>query len=118
LPCLIQAPRDHERARRRQVPRRPYEVLDEVLGSPYIFRQPISLELDFDEDYRSEIAKAFAELYLLHEHGPVLSIMEHRPLRDYIDPAKFLTAREACNGQNPINDHLNPLLVALGHPPL
>jgi hypothetical protein len=99
-------------------PRRPYEVEDEVLSSPYVYHKPVSLELDFAEEYRSELAKAFAEVYLINEAGPVLSIMDHRPLRDYIDPVKVQAARQACNGQNPITDHLNPLLVQLGHPPL
>jgi hypothetical protein len=76
------------------------------------------LELDYAEDYREELAKAFAEVYLITDLGPVLSIMDHRPLRSYIDPARFFSAREACNGQNPITDHLNPLLTQIGHPPL
>ncbi len=118
MPCLLHAPRDHDRARRRQPPRRPYEVESEVLGSPYVFRKPIALELDFAESYREDLAKAFAEVYLLTDYGPVLSIMDHRPLRSYIDPIKFMTAREACNGANPITDHLNPLLTQIGHPPL
>jgi hypothetical protein len=118
LPCLIQAPRDLDRARRRQPPRRPYEVEDEVLAGPYVYRKPVSLELNYAEDYRAELAKAFAEVYLIQESGPVLSIMEHRTLRDYIDPVKVHKARHTCNGENPISDHLNPLLTMLGHPPL
>ncbi len=89
-----------------------------MLGSPYVFGTPLASELDFDEEYRMDLAKAFAEVYLVTDAGPVLSLMDHRPLRNYIDPIKYVSAREACNGQNPITDHLNPLLVNLGKPPL
>jgi hypothetical protein len=67
---------------------------------PPLYQKPVSLELNYSEEYRFELARAFSEVYLIHDSGPVLSIMDHRPLRDFIDPAKVHKARHACNGED------------------
>ncbi len=116
LPSLIQAPRDHDRLRRRVRPRRPYEVEPEVLGSRHVMWTPVALQLDFSEDYRRELATAFSNVYLLQENAAVISVMHNIPLRDLRDHGRIQRARMACNGQDPIALHLNPLLHQLGHP--
>jgi hypothetical protein len=78
--------------------------------------QPVGLELDFSETYRRELASAFSEVYLLSENAAVISVMHHIPLCQLRDPRRFQMARMACNGQDPIALHLNPILQQLGHP--
>jgi hypothetical protein len=116
LPSLIQVPRDHERLRLRQPPRRLYEVEPEVLGSRPVLWSPVALELDFSEDYRRELATSFANVYLVTDNAAVISVMHHMRLQHLIDPARLQRARMACNGQDPITLHLNPVLQQLGHP--
>ncbi len=116
LPSLIQAPRDHDRRRRNLPRRRLYEVEPEVLGARHVMWSPVSLELDFSEDYRRELAQAFAEVYLVRENAAVISVMHHIQLRNLVDMGRVQRARMACNGQDPIQLHLNPLLQQLGRP--
>jgi len=116
LPSLIQVPRDHERLRLRLPPRRPYEVDPEVLGSRPVMWSPLALELDFSEDYRRELASYFANVYLVTDNAAVISIMHNIRLQHLMDPARLQRARQACNGQDPVALHLNPLLQQLGHP--
>jgi hypothetical protein len=116
LPSLIQVPRDRDRLRRGLPPRRLYEVEPEVLGSRHVMWTPVALELDFSEDYRRELAVAFANVYLVSENAAVISVMHHIRLQHLRDMGRIQRARLACNGQDPIALHLNPLLHQLGHP--
>ncbi len=116
LPSLIQAPRDHERLRLRLPRRRLYEVVPEVMGSRHVMWTPVVRELDFSEDYRRELAIAFANVYLVEENAVVISVMHNIPIRHLQDQIRFQRAQIACNGQDPIVSHLYPLLVQIGHP--
>jgi hypothetical protein len=116
LPSLLHAPRDHDRQRRNLPRRRLYEVEPEVLGSRHIMWTPVALDLDFSEDYRRDLALAFSEVYLVRENAAVISLMQHVPLRYLRDPGRIQRARMACNGQDPVQMHLNPLLQQLGRP--
>jgi hypothetical protein len=97
-------------------PRRIYQVEPEVLLNPYIANSPVAQELDYPEEYRRELARAHAEVFLLYERSAVQSVMEHRPLRYYRDPARVQRARAVTNLQDPIQLHLNPILQLLGVP--
>jgi hypothetical protein len=116
LPSLIQVPRDHDRLRLRLPRRRLYEIDPEVLGSRIVMWSPLALELNFSEDYRRELALAFAEVYLLRENAAVLSVLHRIPLRQLQDHGRLQRARMACNGQDPVALHLNPILQQLGRP--
>jgi hypothetical protein len=116
LPSLIQVPRDRHRLTQRRPPRRIYEVEPEVLGARHVMWTPVALELDFSEQYRQELATAFANVYLVSENAAVISVMHRIPLRHLLDLRRVQSAREACNGQDPIALHLNPLLQQIGHP--
>jgi hypothetical protein len=116
LPSLIQVPRDHDRLRLRRPPRRPYEVDPEVLGSRHVMWTPVAHELDFSEQYRRELAAAFSDVYLVSDNAAVISVMHHIRLQNLLDPGRLQRARSACNGQDPIALHLNPLLQQLGFP--
>ncbi len=109
-------PRDHERLRLRRPPRRLYEVEPEVLGSRHVMWTPVALELDFSEQYRMELAVAFANVYLVTENAAVISVMHHIPIQNLRDHGRLQRARAACNGQDPVALHLNPLLQQLGYP--
>jgi hypothetical protein len=118
LPALLHVPRDLERIRNRQRPRRMYEVDAELMTSPYVVNSPLALDLNYSEEYRLELSRAFSEVYLVRAGAAVASVMHHRPLRAYRDPAKIQKATLACNNQDPILHHLNPLLQQLGQPPV
>ncbi len=77
---------------------------------------PVVHELDFSEDYRRELAIAFANVYLIEENAVVISVMHNIPIRHLQDHVRFQRAQIACNGQDPIVSHLYPLLVQLGRP--
>jgi hypothetical protein len=98
------------------MPRRLFEVEGELLLSPHIL--PILPELNFSEQYRRELSQAFSEVFLLQERAAVISVMFNRPLKDLRDPGKIARARAACNGQDPVLHHLDPLLAQLGQPPI
>ncbi len=93
-----------------------FEVEGDLLLAPHI--QPILSELIYSEQYRRELSQAFSEVFLVGAGASVASVMLHRPLRDFQDPAKMQRARAVCNGQDPVQFHLNPLLVQLGQPPI
>ena len=116
LPTLLHAPRDLDRAHRGLPPRRIYEVEPAVLGGPHVARKPIALDLDYSEDYRRELARAHAELYLVRNDAAALSVLHHRAVSLYRDPVKVNKARQACNGNDPYVFHLNPILLQLGLP--
>ena len=116
MPCLLHAPRDFDRAQKRLPPRRIYEVQDVVLGGNLVAHTPLSVDLDYSEEYRRDLAKAHAEVFLVRELAAPLSLLHHRPLRLYRDAAKVNRARLACNGLDPVAHHLNPLLMQLGIP--
>ncbi len=111
---MIHVPRDRIRARLRQLPRRLYEVDADLLLAPHIM--PILPQLNYSEQYRRELSQAFSEVYLVQDGAAVISVMRHIPLRTLRDPAKIMHARDACNGQDPVQFHLNPLLIQLGQP--
>ena len=77
---------------------------------------PLAVDLDYSEDYRRELARAHAEVFLVRDLAAPLSILHHRPLQHYKDPIKIQKARLACNNQDPILHHLNPMLQQLGIP--
>jgi hypothetical protein len=116
MPSLIQLPRDRDRLRLHLPPRRLYEVDPEVLSSPPVLGSPVALELDFQEDYRRELAEAFANVYLVSDNAVVISVMHNIRLQNLIDQSRLQRARMACNGQDPIALHLNPVLHQIGHP--
>ena len=116
LPCLLQAPRNQERVRDRQPPRRIFEVEDGVLGGRLVAGTPLAVDLDYSEAYRRELAKAHSEVFLVRDLAAPLSILHHRPLKHYRDPVKVQNARDACNGLDLVANHLNPLLAQLGIP--
>ena len=117
LPCLLHAPRDHDdRVQGRLPPRRIYEVRGVVLGSSAIAGTPLAVDLDHSEEYRRDLARAHSEVFLCRELASPLSLIHHRPLRFYRDTAKIARARLACNDQDPVVLHLNPLLQQLGIP--
>ena len=116
LPTLIQAPRDHDRALLGELPRRIYEIRPEIHLNPDIRNSQIQTDLNYAEQYRRDLAKAFAEVYLVRELAAPLSVLHHRPLSFYRDNAKVQHARASCNDTDPIIFHLNPLLQQLGHP--
>ena len=116
LPCLLHAPRDHDRAKDGLPRRRIYEVEDVVLGSSLVARTPLAVDLDHAEEYRRDLARAHAEVFLVRELACPLSLLHHRPLQLYRDPAKINKARECVGGQDPVANHLNPLLQTLGIP--
>jgi hypothetical protein len=116
LPALIQAPRDILRERRGDPRRRIFEVEDELLLAPYIANTNVGPQLNFPEAYRQELSEAFSEVFLLRDNAAVESYMNHRPLREFRDPARLQRARASCNGQNPVLLHLNPVLTQLGIP--
>ena len=116
LPCLLHAPRDQERVRDRLPPRRIFAVQREVLGGRHVAGTPLAVDLDYSEDYRRELARAHSEVFLVRDLASPLSLLHHRPLRLYRDPVKILKATDSCNGQDPVAQHLNPLLQQLGIP--
>ncbi len=118
LPALLHVPRDQERLRLHQRPRRMYEVDAGLMTSPYVLNSPLASDLNFSEQYRLELSRAFSEVYLVRAGSAVASVMYHRPLRVFRDPAKIQKATLACNNQDPIALHLNPLLQQIGQPPL
>ncbi len=118
MPSLVEAPRDYDRVVRRQPPRRVYHVEPEVLCSPQIAGMPIVVELGYSEEYRQELSRAFSEVFLLRDDAAVISIMHHLPLRTLRDPGRIQRARDACNDQDPVLLHLNPLLLVLGQNPI
>jgi hypothetical protein len=77
---------------------------------------PVALELDFSEDYRRDLATAFANVYLVGENAAVISVMHHIRLQQLVDHTRLQRARMACNGQDPIALHLNPVLQQIGQP--
>jgi hypothetical protein len=95
-----------------------YEVDPEMMTSPYVLSGPLSSDLNYSEDYRLELSRAFSEVYLLRAGAAVASVMHHRPLRAFRDPAKIQQATFACNNQDPILQHLNPILHQIGQHPL
>ncbi len=117
LPSLLHAPCDYARLCNGLPPRPIYAVEPEVLGSKDIVRKPISIVLDFSEQYRMELARAFAEVHLLTDEAAVNSVLERRPLREFRDHGRLHRARMSCNGEDPVAQHLHPLLVQLGHQP-
>ncbi len=118
LPALLHVPRDLDRVRLHLPPRRMYEVDPELMLSPYVTGSDIASDLNFSEEYRLELSRAFSEVYLLRGGAAVASVMYHRPLRMFRDPTRIQKATLACNNQDPILHHLNPLLRQLGQPPL
>ena len=88
----------------------------EVLRGPSVIGTPLAVDLDYSEDYRRDLAKAHSELFLVRELASPLSLLHHRPLRQYRDAAKFDKARLTCNGLDPVAHHLNPLLQQLSIP--
>jgi hypothetical protein len=117
LPALLHVPRDLDRRRQQLPPRRLYEVDPEVLLSPYV-SAPLASELNYSEEYRLELSRAFSEVYLVQAGAAVASVMHHRPLRSFRDPRRIQKATLACNHQDPVRFHLNPLLQMLGQPPI
>jgi hypothetical protein len=95
-----------------------YEVDAEMMLSPYVMNSPLALDLGYSEEYRLELSQAFSEVYLLRGGAAVASVMYHRPLRLFRDPSRVQNASLACNNQDPIAHHLNPLLQQIGQPPL
>jgi hypothetical protein len=95
-----------------------YEVDPELMISPYVLNSPIASDLVFSEEYRLELSRAFSEVYLVRGGAAVASVMHHRPLRAFRDPLKVQKATLACNNQDPVQFHLNPLLQQLGLPPV
>jgi hypothetical protein len=93
-----------------------YEVEPEVLGSRHVMWTPVALELDFSEEYRRELAVAFANVFLVQENAAVISVMHNIRLQQLLDHGRVQRARMACNGQDPFTLHLNPLLQQLGLP--
>jgi hypothetical protein len=118
LPALLHVPRDQDRHRQGLPPRRLYEVDPEVMTSPYVLNCHLASDLNFSEEYRLELSRAFSEVYLVRAGAAVSSVMHHRPLRAYRDPARVQRAALACNNQDPVQNHLNPLLLQIGQPPL
>ncbi len=118
LPALLHVPRDIERRRLRLPPRRVYELDPELMTSPYVLNCPIASDLNYSENYRLELSRAFSEVFLVRPGAAVASVIQHRPLRAYRDPARVQRAALACNQQDPIAMHLNPLLLQLGQPPI
>ena len=116
LPCLLHAPRDHDRRLVGEPPRRIFEVQPEVLGGGQVARTQLAIDLDHSEEYRRELTRAHAETFLVRELAAPLSLLHHRPLRLYLDPVKLEKAKKACNDADPVADHLNPLLQQLGIP--
>jgi hypothetical protein len=105
LPSLIAAPRDYDRKQAGHDPRGLYEIDKELLRLPMIVHQ-----LDFPTDFRHELAEAHSETFLLKDNALTLSILEHKPLHHYKDPAKIATATMACDGKDPIKTELQPIL--------
>jgi hypothetical protein len=118
LPALLHVPRDQDRVRQRLPPRRMYEVEPELMLSPYVLNCPVAIDLNFSEQYRLELSRAFSEVYLLRGGAAVASVMHHCPLRVFRDQTKIQKALLACNNQDPIQHHLDPLLQQIGQPPL
>jgi len=116
LPCLVHAPRDHDRRTNRLPSRRIFEVEASVLGNPLVANTTLAVDLDFSEAYRRELARAHAEVFLVRDLAAPLSVLHHRPLSHYRDQSKVDKARLACGGQDPIIFHLNPMLNTLGIP--
>ena len=96
--------------------RRIYEVQDVVLGSAPVAGTQLAIDLDHAEDYRRDLARAHAEVFLVRELACPLALLHHRPLKLYRDAAKVDKARQSCGGQDPVAHHLNPLLQTLGIP--
>ncbi len=94
-----------------------FQVEPEVLCSPQIHHQVVT-DLGYSEEYRKELSRAYSEVFLLRDGAAVNSILFHRPLRTFRDPARIQKARVACNNQDPVLLHLNPLLQGLGHQPI
>ena len=114
LPCLLSAPRDRDRARSREPSRRIFEVERDVLAA--VAGTPVAVDLDHSEEYRRELSKAHAEVFLCRDLAAPLSLLHHRQLRLYRDTTKVEKARQACAGLDPVAHHLNPLLSQLGIP--
>ena len=104
LPSLIAAPRDYDRRLAGLDPRDLYEIDKELL------RSPITHLLDFPSDFRHELAQTHSEIYLLRDNALTLSILEHQPLLHYRDPAKIARATMVCDGNDPIETELRPIL--------
>ncbi len=115
---MLHAPRDQDRRRLQLGPRRMYEVDPELLLSPYVANTQVALDLSYSEEYRLELSRAFSDVYLLRAGAAVASVMHHRPLRSFRDPLRVQRAALACNQQDPVTLHLNPLLQQIGQPPL
>ncbi len=96
--------------------RKMYEVEPEVLASLVQTGSAVANDLDFAQEYRRELARAHSELYLVTDNAITLSLLHHRPLREFIDPRKVAMAQRVCASQDPISSHLNPILLNLGLP--
>jgi hypothetical protein len=116
LPTLLSAPRDYDRVMSNLPLRKIYEVEPEVLGALVQTGSALANDLDYAQEYRRELARAHSELYLVTDNAVTLSLLHHRPLREFIDPRKVERAKRACNSPDPISTHLNPSLHALGLP--
>ena len=110
----MSAPRDQDRIRKRQPARRMYFVEPEVLAM--VHGQPLAVDLDYDEQYRQELAIAHSAIFLLEDDALTRSVLERRPLGTFRDPLKVQKARQANNGLDPVTTQLNPLLIQLGIP--
>ncbi len=112
---MLHAPRDYDDFQQGMAPRRLYQVHPEVLTSKDI-PQDVLLMLDYSEQYRQELAIAFANLYLVHDNAAALSVLFHRPIHTFRDNSKYQHAQRSCNYQNPIEVYLKPILQQLGIP--
>ncbi len=117
LPALLHVPRDQDRRRQNLPPRRLYEIDAELMVSPHVLNSDFASDLVFSEEYRLELSRAFSEVFLLRGGAAVTSVMHHRPLQSFRDPRRVQAATLACNHQDPIRHHLNPLLQQIGQPP-
>jgi hypothetical protein len=104
LPSLLAAPRDFDRELAGRERRGLYEIDDELLNSLK------ARQLDFPPEFRHELAYTHSEIYLLKDDALTLSILEHKPLLHYRDPAKVNKATMVCNGDDPIETELQPIL--------
>jgi hypothetical protein len=94
-----------------------FEVDPEVMTSPIVMNSDIAADLGFSEEYRLELSRAYAEVYLVRSGAAVASVMFHRPLRSFLDPRRIQAARMITNHQDPVGHHLNPILLQNGYHP-
>jgi hypothetical protein len=117
MPALVHVPRDLDNIRQGLPRRRMYELDPNVMISLYAINREGFNQLNFPEEYRLELSRAFSEVYLLRGGAAVASVMYHCPLRLFRDPARYQRARDVCNGQDPIQTQLNPVLLQSGQHP-